>query len=192
MTKSRKRPVGDKHAVPPDDYVEDPKAERRVIDWEAIEREYRAGQLSVSEIARQHSVSHPLIFRKAKQQGWKRNLAARIKEEVTTRSVTDGVTAVTQREIIELAAERGVQIVRDHRALIGRSRTLTDRLIGELEVSDDMGLKDKSVTLGNLTTSLKTLVGLERQAFNLENGPADVAQGGFERIERVIVDPATD
>ena len=39
-------------------------------DWEAIEREYRAGQLSVREIARQHDVSAPAIVKRAKRLGW--------------------------------------------------------------------------------------------------------------------------
>ena len=157
---------------------------RPPIDWEAIEREYRAGQLSVSEIARQHSVSHPLIFRKAKAVGWTRNLADRVREAVTAKAVTDGVTGdrrVTDREAVELAAERGVQIVREHRTLIGRGRALVAKMFGELDAAgtgeDGSSLKDKSMTLGNLTNSLKTLVALERQAFSLSDDPAKEPRG---------------
>jgi DNA-binding Lrp family transcriptional regulator len=41
--------------------------ERMSVDWEAIEREYRAGQLSVREIARQQGLSHTAINKRAKR-----------------------------------------------------------------------------------------------------------------------------
>ena len=138
-------------------------------DWEAIEREYRAGQLSVSEIARQHNISHAAILQKAKRKGWERNLADRIKEAVTSKLVTDGLTGVTASETVELAAARGVQIVREHRTTIARGHKIANALFGELENTDEVGLKDKSIVLGNLTGAIKTLVALERQAFNLDS-----------------------
>ena len=42
---------------------------RPAIDWEKIEREYRAGQLSVVEIGRQHGISHTAINKRAKRDG---------------------------------------------------------------------------------------------------------------------------
>jgi transposase-like protein len=199
--------------------AEEPK---RVIDWEAIEREYRAGQLSVSEIARLHGVSHPLIFRKAKREGWTRNLAERVKEAVTARLVTDGVTAgvtVTaggQREVIALAAERAVQVVRQHRQDIGHGLRIVRTLFMELdeasenleEIEAEIGketakdktsqrraamlravaLPSRSAVVGNLSSALKTLVGLERQAFNLET-EAPTVEGAIDRIVREVVYP---
>jgi hypothetical protein len=35
-------------------------------DWDAIEREYRAGQLSIKELARQHKLSDTAIHKRAK------------------------------------------------------------------------------------------------------------------------------
>ena len=173
--------------------MDDDKPQRPRADWEAIEREYRAGQLSVAEIARQHSISPPAIFKRARQQGWTRNYAERIREEVTARAVTDGVTGVTARETIELAAERGVQIVRDHRKLIGRGRSICERLFGELEEAgtgdDAPSLKDKATAFGTVTGALKTLIGLERQAFNLgDEGDGDNPDAP-RIIEWRIVDP---
>lgn len=167
-----------------------PSEKRPVTDWERIEAEYRAGQLSVSEIARQHKVSHPLIFRRAKKEGWTRNLAERIAQAVTAKAVTDGVTGNSQRETIELAAERGVQVVREHRALIRRNRSIAEKLAIELE-TDAGTLKDRSAILGNLSGAIKTLIGLERQAFNIESADPVDAEGAVkvvQKIERVIVD----
>ena len=38
---------------------------RKVIDWERVEAQFRAGQLSVREIARQHGISDKAIRKKA-------------------------------------------------------------------------------------------------------------------------------
>ena len=190
--------------------------ERKAVDWEAIEREYRAGQLSASEIGRQYKVSRQAILKRAKKESWPQNLSARVKEAVAARVVADGVAGKSARETVELAAERGVQIVREHRVSIGRGQKLVNALFGELEeatenrdeieeciqletVDDKDGkrrammlravaLPSRSGVIVNLSSALKTLVGLERQAFNLDDGPIPDGTIIVQRIERVIVD----
>jgi hypothetical protein len=144
-------------------------ANRKPLDWEAIEREYRAGQLSVVEIAAQHSVSRAAIQKRAKKNKWSRDLREKIKERVAAKLVAPEVAAATEAETVELAAARGVQIVREHRDSIGRAQRIVEKLFGELELSE-IALPAKSTVIGNLSNSLKTLIGLERQAFNLNEG----------------------
>ena len=52
------------------------------IDWEAVEREYRAGQLSNRMIAEKHGISETAIRKRAKRDGWERERAARQQEPV--------------------------------------------------------------------------------------------------------------
>ena len=47
--------------------------------------------------------------------------------------VADGVAGKSARETVELAAERGVQIVREHGVSIGRGQKLVNAPFGELE-----------------------------------------------------------
>lgn len=169
-------------------------------DWEAIEREYRAGQLSVSEIGRQYGVSHTAINKKAKALGWWRDLSARVKQAVAAQLVSDGVSTDASPETedaVKVIAARHVQVVREHRHDISRgnqvSRALFDELASavdnrdtiedeiELETKDDrdpkrrnsmlkaVALPSRAATLSSLALSLKTLIGLERQAFNLDS-----------------------
>lgn len=145
---------------------------RPVADWERIEAEYRAGQLSIREIAKSHTISHVAVMKRAKRDGWERNLAAAVREKVTTRLVTDGVTAKSIAETVELAAERGVQVVREHRKIIGRARAIAGELVEELG-EDDRPLKDRAAILSNLSGSIKTLVALERSAFGLDNNSSE-------------------
>lgn len=184
-------------------------------DWEAIERAYRAGVLSVREIAAAHEVSHTAINKRAKRDGWDRDLKAKIKAKadalVSRREVSTEVSskqAETEREIIELNAEVIANIRMAHRGDISRSRRLTNKLLDELEsLTDEQGtikelidqLKDgdhedgeamadvlalakkmsalpaRTKTMKELAETLKTLVSLERQAYDL-----DVKQGGSE------------
>ena len=51
-------------------------------DWDAIEREYRAGQLSIKELARQHKLSDTAIHKRAKAKGWTRDLSSAVRTRV--------------------------------------------------------------------------------------------------------------
>lgn len=166
-------------------------------DWEAIEREYRAGQLSVAEIGRQYGISHVAILKKAKARGWTRDLTERVKTEIAARLVTEGLQDRRGSATIELAAERGVQLVREHRHQIGATFKAVSSLIEELqsvtvnreEIEDDIhefteddkdgkrrarmlaavALPSRAQVAGTLANALKTLIPLERQAFNIDD-----------------------
>lgn len=177
-------------------------------DWEAIERAYRAGVLSVREIASSCGVSHTAIQKRAKANGWERDLKAKIKAKadslVAKREVATQVASKsleTEREIIEVNAEVIANIRMAHRGDISRGRRLTNKLLDELEaLTDEQGtikeliaqLKDadhddgdamadvlalankmgalpsRTKTMKELAETLKTLVALERQAYDLD------------------------
>lgn len=179
---------------------------RQSKDWEAIERAYRAGILSVREIASQHGITHGAINKRAKKEGWDRDLKAKIKAKadalVSKRSVSTEVStrnADTEREIIESNATAIANVRMAHRGDIRRSRGLVNKLLDELESltdnaelfdalgemmekPDDNGidklndlynrvisLPSRSKTMKDLADTLKTLISLERQAYDLEN-----------------------
>ena len=111
-------------------------------DWEKIEADYRAGILSLREIAEAHpGVNHVAITRRAKREGWSRDLSAKIRAKadalVTDQAVTADVTAqrhVSEREIIDANAQAIVSVRLSHRRDIQRSRSITMRLLEELEL----------------------------------------------------------
>lgn len=108
-------------------------AERPEIDWEAIDREYAAGMLSVREIARRYSCSEGAIRKRAKAEGWERDLTAKVQKEVRRKLVRDGVrTEASEKEIIEQASETGVTVVKLHRKSIQKSQGIVDSLLGQL------------------------------------------------------------
>jgi formate dehydrogenase maturation protein FdhE len=188
-------------------------------DWERIEQLFRAGVLSLREIAAACPGSnHVAIARRAKKFGWVQDLSAKIKAKandlVTRRTVTADVTAeraVTDRAVIELNAEVIANVRMAHRGDISRGRRLTNMLLDELEsLTEEQGtikeliaqLKDgdrddadamadilalaqkmgalpsRTKTMKELAETLKTLVALERQAYDL-----DVKAGGSDADE---------
>lgn len=120
------------------------QTEKAAPDWERIEADYRAGLLSVREIAASQGITHGAINKRAKRDGWERDLAAKIKAKadalVSKREVSSQVstdTAATERVIVEANAEVIARIRLSHRGDIARSRSVAMSLLGELEVETD-------------------------------------------------------
>ena len=119
----------------------DTNAREKVIpDWEKIEVDYRAGIKTLRQIAGEHGVSHVAINKRAKRDGWSRDLSAKIAakadELVTKGAVTNAVTTesrISEREIIDANAQAIVSVRLSHRRDIQRSRRITMALLEELE-----------------------------------------------------------
>lgn len=169
--------------------------EKAPTDWEAIEREYRAGQLSVSEIGRIFGVSHTAINKRAKKFQWPRDLVDRVRQAVSAKLVSNPVSDEALAETVDQAATRIVQVVREHKGNIRASRNILGKLFDELndaidhreEIEDDIVAetatdKDgqrrtrmlRAVALGSragvmlsLSAAMKNVIVLERQAFNI-------------------------
>lgn len=112
-----------------------------VVDWERVESDYRAGLLSVREIAAACGVSHVAIAKRAKRDGWSRDLNAKIQAKadalVTKALVTSEVTAerlVTDAAIVSANAEVIANVRLNHRKDISKFRTLALSLLAELEL----------------------------------------------------------
>jgi len=116
------------------------KPEAKKIDWERIEIEYRAGLLSVREIAKSHGITHGAINKRCKRDGWVKDLQAKIKakadELVSKREVSALVSkevATSERILIESNASVIADIRMAHRTDIKRARLLAMELMMELE-----------------------------------------------------------
>lgn len=115
-------------------------AKRPSVDWESVEREYRGGILSLREIADLHpGINHVAIARKAKKEGWERDLSEKIKAKadalVTKQSVTADVTEkgrVTEQQVIETNALAIVNVRLSHRAGLSDGREIIKSMMDEL------------------------------------------------------------
>jgi transposase-like protein len=160
---------------------------RKTYDWEAIEREYRAGQLSISEIARQHGCSRGAIQKKANQRQWTRDLSEKVRRDIRARLVAEEVAGGTCHpdQAVEEAAKRGIQVVRDHRTIIGKTIGLAKGLLARIE-NEVLPYKEQAELFRTISQGLHKVVPLERQAFSLDE-PEDE---GKERVLKVIYEEA--
>lgn len=115
-------------------------------DWEAIEREYRAGQLSVREIASRHSINASTISRRAKRDGWERDLTDQVRQRAKAKATESAGQYATQHatqhernssnarddEIVEAAAERGAEVINLHRRDVRQGRETVEMMLAEL------------------------------------------------------------
>ncbi len=163
---------------------------RRVIDWEKVELDYRAGVKSLRVIAAENGLkSEGAIRKKAKENGWERgDLAKKVRKEVRNQLVrtavrTDPPSLETEEDAVKANAAIGVAVIGKHRAAIDRLRNIGDKLAERLEKLIDGTSKPEELgvclgttetptqMLNRLTSTLDSLIKLERQAFNLDDAP---------------------
>jgi hypothetical protein len=108
-------------------------------DWEAIEAAYRAGLLSIREIASQHGISEGAIRKRAKRDKWPRDLAAKVKgraddlvRKAEVRKEVRSESALSERVLIEATAEVIAAVRMAHRGDIRKARAITNTLFDEL------------------------------------------------------------
>lgn len=118
--------------------------EKRVIDWEAIEIQYRAGVRSLLSIAKEYGVTDAGIIKRARKMEWTRDLRARIQAKadakVSASLVSDEVrtrTKIAESQIIEIEAHTQATIRISERKDIIRARALAMKLLAELEEETD-------------------------------------------------------
>lgn len=108
--------------------------------WPTIEADYRAGVKFVRQIAREHGLSETAIRKRAKAEGWTRDLSAAIqakaddmvRREAVRNEVRDA-NRVPERQVIEANAATVYQVQIAHRKGLARLADLRDKLLGELE-----------------------------------------------------------
>ena len=161
------------------------KSNRITPDWEGIEREYRAGSLSIVEIAKNFGTLESSIRMRAKRKGWTRDLAAKVRQRVREKIVRTDVrqtpartSEIGESHIVEVASDRGAHIVRNHLAMAHRLTGIAEWNLKALEAIQSGKLPPFEIVLGKsdgLTALMRTtadlidrVVNLERRALSLD------------------------
>jgi hypothetical protein len=128
-------------------------------DWERIELDYRAGIKTLRQIAEEHGITHGAINKRAKRDGWERDLSERIHAKadalVSRAAVSSPVSADTrmkEQAVVDANAHAVADVRLAHRRDIHRARRLTNALLDELERQTD---PDTLVLLEELGELLK-------------------------------------
>lgn len=120
-----------------------PNRSTKHVDWEQVEREYRAGSLSIRAIAARHAISEGAIRARAKKEGWAREYSSQVRRR-TRDSLAEHAAEQSgapkaakgrydASTVIESAAEEAKTVVLNHRKDIKHARFIVKMLREELE-----------------------------------------------------------
>lgn len=166
--------------------------ERKQIDWEKVEEAYKAGVLSLREMSAEFGCAESYIRRKAKENGWERDLTQKIEREVRTKIVRSDVRTSdevkrSEREIVEANAQAILDIRLSHRGDIRKAKGIVAKLFDEVEnaalvegkepPAEILSIPQRVDCVRKLTDSAKTLIALEREAWDIASD-ADKQVGG--------------
>lgn len=115
---------------------------RALTDWAAVERDYRATQMTLRELATKHGCSNSRIAQKAKAHGWTRDLLPAIKQATDTKLIEAAVSSALSKQseqatqdlsnVVMIAAEVNTQVILGHRRDVVAARDVAASLLDEL------------------------------------------------------------
>lgn len=149
------------------------------VNWGKIEKDYRAGILTLREIAAPHGISESAIRKKAKEKNWQRDLNDKIQDcaaNIMQRELAKAErNKATEREIIDVNANAIAEIGLSHRRLAGKAREQVMLLFEELDGCEE-SLIGKTRIMQMLSGSLKTVVEVERTAWGMEKSAQEAQE----------------
>jgi hypothetical protein len=175
--------------------------EKKTPDWELAERLYRTGQLSNVQIGIQCGMTEAALRKRAKRDGWTKDLTAKVQEATKARLVREVVRGSnaqleprTEREIVELAAENAAAVVRLHRRDLTKGQQLCALLFGQLqeaaenreelnEIAAEQALVDGQNGAGQRLANFRKAISLPTHAGVIRD--LSTAMKNFQALERI-------
>jgi hypothetical protein len=174
-------------------------AERKDLDWDAIERDYRIGIKTLREIASSFGITHGAITRRAKKYEWSRDLSARIefkREELVSKAlVSKSASRHDEVSIIKSKAELQAGAILEESDEIKRLKSIADNFEKEL-YSDEEDFENPvdfagiRFDLQKRTSILKQLTEIKEKIINLRRrnlGINDNANGDADKKEITVI-----
>lgn len=175
-------------------------------DWELIEREFRTGRFSMTQLEKRHGVHRSNISRRAKKGNWEKDLTDRVRErtqqKITQASLSPEAQAAFDNDddqIVEYAANENAAVVKGHRKNLERWRGIAERFaellenqLAEGKIKVDVGqglvaeidvpLEYVGKCMGHGTQALDRVIKLERQNYGLDANDKDEGVKTFEEL----------
>jgi hypothetical protein len=112
------------------------------IDWDAIERQFRLGTKSKSQLAADFGVEPSSIGRREKKYGWVANKSEEVqatRESLLIQAALGNANPNATPSALEVkaAAQQGADVVMGHRKGLARLGALRDKLLAEIEAITD-------------------------------------------------------
>lgn len=171
-------------------------AAKKEIDWDLVERDWRAGLKTKAQMSAEYGVSRQAMDKRFNKLGITRHLADKIRDRAASlveRSIVQAepLSPATEGEIVAANAALQSSIILAHRQDIQRTRRIAMKLMDELEVQTDnagllqelrdalydpedkgmlkrLELFDKLMSLGSRAGTMRTLAETMRTLIGME------------------------
>lgn len=168
------------------------ETKKKRIDWDAVERDYRAGNLTLRELATKHGGTHQAIGQRAKKHGWTQDLSKAVRAATNAKVIAETVAnevAKTGQEVANVvlaAAELNKQVILGHRKHAVDARAAMDAARAKLlalgdAVADIREAATFASAVESLSRTAKNVIDIERTAFGLND--SDGAKQDEPRID---------
>lgn len=165
-------------------------------DWEAIERAYRAGSLSVRSIAEAYGSKEATVRSRAKVHGWQRNLADQVRtatkdkiSRITSRTDLTQPDVREDAQIVDDESSKRAGVVVAQISRLSRWAEISQRLAKSLEcevTADNRSEFARCLAVG-IDAELK-LIKAERQAYGIDELQHE--ESYEDRLKRLMGDEA--
>jgi hypothetical protein len=180
---------------------------RKTVDWERVEQQFRAGLLSLREIAEANGCSHVAVTKRAKAHGWERDLAAKIKakaEALVNRAAVNSAVneqrVLTDKALIEANAANVANVSLRHRSDLIETLNVARAMLAELRSQGEHGdaldtiaemLSDPDADENRLRQALQRAISLPSRATALKSVADTILKAiDAERANYKLDDPA--
>lgn len=169
------------------------KAKRKAVDWLAVERDYQTGLLTNRALGGKHGVSHTAIQERAREEGWSKDLTARIRQKAedkvskdeVSRQVSKDALLATEREVIEANAVMVAGVMREHRRNLVELREIAGLLMEQVKaINQDSDLFENVADLVE-TNDVQKIASIYRKVTSLP-AQTDVVKKLAEILKIII------
>jgi len=167
------------------------------IDWEGVERDYRAGIATLRQIAETYGTTHTTVANRAKAGGWDRDLSAKIAAKaealLSKNQLSTELDKPTEKAIVESNARVVAIVALAHRNDIKKLRDLASGYSDDLDALRD---DDEPVPINELAQRVSILkalsevtarlVTVEREAYGMDKGDPIGADAVVQIVRRIV------
>lgn len=124
-------------------------AKAKAVDWLKVEEQFRAGILTSVAIGKAHGISHTAVNKRAKAEGWTRDLSKRIeaaRETKVSRAMVSPKVAeqkkATEEQVVQANAQAQTNIILAHRQDLQAIKATVIVLAGEVTAVSNRDLQE--------------------------------------------------
>lgn len=158
------------------------------IDYERLEEDYRAGVLSLREVARKHGCSGQYLSKIGKKRGWTRDLTAKVRRATRRKVATKPAPPATlytpeeEAAIVDRVSDEVADVILEQRRDTKKFMDASVGMIDETTGAKDEPVSQRASALNSAASAYAKTVPLYRQSYNMDEPITDRQAEAFESM----------